>query len=245
MKTIALFGIFRSGTNFTRTVLEWNYHCQLVTDVFGWKHGFYPIIVERSRMEYPPTDMLFVTKNPFSSIYSLYNYYQTNGRNILAAGDWKHFLRQRFVTYDFFQERSPQYRFANVVDFWNSMNWNFASVQRPDISTLHVRYEDMLSTTLETAESAARKLALEKKFSSPSRFRIPTRVTRNMGDKPRQDERDYLTDRPFDKKTYAEKSYYRLFDKDDIAFVLNNVDIDLARHLGYEPELEYAKNRII
>ena len=164
-KNIALFGIFRSGTNFTRTVLEWNYNCQLTTNLLGWKHGFYPVIVERSILKYPNVNTIFVTKNPFSTINSLFNYYQTNGRNIIAADDWKSFLRQRFIIYDFFQKGSPQYRFSNVVDFWNSMNWNYSSIKVPEISIVHIRYEDMLENTFSTAQETASKLDLLPRFS--------------------------------------------------------------------------------
>jgi len=243
MKTrnIALFGIFRSGTNYTRTVLEWNYHCQLTTNRLGWKHGFYPIIVERSVLDYPVADTIFVTKNPFSSINSLFNYFQTNGRNIIAGKEWKQFLRQRFVIYDFFQQHSPQYRFANVVELWNSMNWNFSSIQKTEFSSVHIRYEDILEDVAFTAKTVAETLNLQPRFSGIDDFRIPSRVTRNMGDKQRQSDEDYLTDKLFNKTRYSSKEYYQLFDTDDIDFVLEALDMDLVQHLGYEAEMAVAR----
>jgi hypothetical protein len=203
----------------------------------SWKHGYYPIIVKRSIHEYPAANTLFVTKNPFSSINSLYNYYQSNGRNIFAEKEWKGFLRKRFVVYDFFQDSSPQYRFANAVDFWNAMNWNFASVKNPEILCAHVKYEDMLDDTVNYTQKIASKLNLTPRFSDISDFRIPTRITKNMGDQPRQNENDYLTERSFDKKKYTDKDYYSRFDNDDIKFVLDNIDMDLIKHLGYEDDI--------
>lgn len=225
--------------------MEWNYHCQLTTNLLGWKHGFYPIIVERSVLDYPVADTIFVTKNPFSSINSLFNYYQTNGRNILAAKEWKPFLRQRFVIYDFFQQHSPQYRFANIVEFWNSMNWNFASVHKAELPSTHVRYEDMLENAVLTAQTVAKKLNLRPRFSGIDEFRIPSRVTRNMGDKPRHSDEDYLTDKPFDKELYSGKDYYQRFDASDISFVLKNLDMDLVKHLGYEAEIAMAHKMLL
>lgn len=236
--------MFRSGTNFTRTIMEWNYHCKLTTDMLGWKHGFYPVIVERSELNYPVRDIIFVTKNPFSSINSLYNYYQTNGRNIVAPDEWKAFLRQRFAIYDFFQENSPQYRFANVVDYWNSINWNFSSVQKTEFSTTHVKYEDMLENTIQTAQSIANKLKLKPRFDSIENFRIPEKITKNMGDKMRTSDADYLTNRAFNKNQYSNKDYYQRFDIKDIAFVIDNIDMDLVALLGYSNEIAAAQEKL-
>lgn len=241
---IALFGIFRSGTNFTRTVLEWNYDCQLTTDQMAWKHGFYPITVKRSVLEYPDMNTLFVTKNPFSSINSLFNYYQSNGRNIFADKEWSGFLRKRFVVYDFFQEASPQYRFANIIDFWNAMNWNYASVKRPGMTCVHVRYEDMISDTVNYAEKVANELELSPLYSDRDGFRIPTKITRNMGDQPRHNEADYLTDRAFDLQRYIDESYFDRFDDRDIEFILEHIDRDLVKHLGYDDYLNKATERL-
>jgi len=240
-RNIALFGIFRSGTNYTRTILEWNYHCQLTTNLLGWKHGFYPIIAEMSVLDYPVADTIFVTKNPFSAIDSLFNYFQTNGRNIIASKEWKQFLRKRFIIYDFSQQHSPQYRFSNVVELWNCMNWNFSSVQKKEFSSVHIRYEDMLEDVILTANSVAEILNLQPRFSVIDDFRIPSRVTRNMGDKQCQSDEDYLTNKVFDKTRYSSKDYYQLFDTDDIDFVLNALDMDLVRHLGYEAEIAAAQ----
>lgn len=236
-RKIALLGIFRSGTNFTRTVMEWNYECQMVTDEFGWKHGFYPVVVERSKVRYPDIDVVFVTKSPFSTIASLYRYYTSNGRNIISSKDWKQFLTQRFVIYDYFQKYSPQYRFANVVDYWNSMNWNYYSVKRPGITGVHVRYEDMLVTPLQSARSIADILKLSARFINDDNFRVPEYVTRNMGDQERKTDSDYLTDMRFSHMPYEKREYLQLFDADDINFVVRNLDIPLVSELGYMAEV--------
>lgn len=240
LRDIALFGLFRSGTNYTRTVMEWNYRCRLVTDVFAWKHGFYPVVVDRSRTEYPDIDVVFVTKNPFSSIASLYSYYTQNGRNIFAAKDWKQFLAGRFVIYDSFQEHSPQYRFANVVEYWNCMNWNYYSIRRPGMTRVHVRYEDMLERPLETAGMAAGTLGLSARFSADSGFRVPQRVTRNMGDRERRKDDDYLTERTFSRDHYESREYLRRFDTADLEFVVSRLDIPLVAELGYRSELDHV-----
>ncbi|MDB4363179.1 hypothetical protein N9Z31_03355 [Pseudomonadales bacterium] len=243
-KKIALFGMFRSGTNYTRTVLEWNYNCELVTNVHEWKHGFFPIITERSQKKYEHMDIIYVTKDPFASISSLYKYYMTNGRNIHAAKDWKSFLRNRFIIYDFFQENSPQYRFANVVDFWNSMNWNLSSVTKYDLRSVHVRYNSLLDSPQKYSQQIADGLGLSKKYNSTGEFKYPINVTKNMGDRDRLNENDYVTPRIFNEKNYKRKKYYDLFDAEDRAFVLENIDIELATKLGYQEELNFAQTAV-
>jgi len=243
-KDIALFGIFRSGTNFTRTVLEWNYHCRLIYNMYGWKHGFYPIIVTRSTLRYPSVNTLFVTKNPFSSIFSLFKYFRLNGKNIIAATEWKHFLRQRFIIHDSFQPHSPQYRFSNVVEFWNNLNWNYASLLDSKITSVHVRYEDLLENPAATAEGIAERLELQPRFSSLDEFRVPTEVTMRMSDRKNRSFEDYLTDIPFDKTAYSGKLYYRYFDISDIHFIMDNLDMELIRKLGYDTEISRVRQML-
>ncbi|MDB4431259.1 hypothetical protein N9137_02615 [Pseudomonadales bacterium] len=243
-KKIALFGMFRSGTNYTRTVLEWNYNCELVTNVHEWKHGFFPIITERSQKKYEHMDIIYVTKDPFASISSLYKYYMTNGRNIHAAKDWKSFLRNRFIIYDFFQENSPQYRFANVVDFWNSMNWNLSSIAKSNFQTVHVQYNSLLDSPLQHTQEIASTLGLTPKYKSASEFKRPSKITKNMGDRERHSDQDYMTPRMFDRKNYTKRRYYDLFEAEDKNFVLENIDIELAKKLGYLDELILVKKKL-
>lgn len=240
-KEIALFGIFRSGTNYTRTLLEWNYYCKLTNDEFGWKHGFYPVIVGGCKIEYPLLDTVFVTKNPFSSINSLYSYFHTKGKNILASSDWRQFLRQKFIIYDSFQKNSPQYRFANVVEFWNSMNWNYSSIKKTGMTATHVRYESLLDDPVAYSKQVADQLQLKPRFSGVNNFKEPSMVTRNMNDKPRKSEGDYLTDRKFNRQAYASMDYFKNFGADDIEFVLDNIDMHLVKLLGYENEVIVAR----
>lgn len=233
-KEIALLGIFRSGTNYTRTVLEWNYDCRLVNNIYGWKHGFIPIVDNQSRQERIKAPLVFVTKNPFSALRSLYKYYKNTNRNILAEKGWRNFLRGRIVTYDFFQPDSPQYRFANPIDYWNSMNWNFASgLSGKGSLCMHVRYEDILQDPLTCSRQVSKYFDLNETFTKDSHFRCPDFVVRNMGDDERDDREKYVTDRRFNPSPYRTGVYFDVFDKDDIAFVVEHLDMQLVEKLGY------------
>lgn len=236
-KKIALFGIFRSGTNYTRTVLEWNFDCELVTNEYGWKHGYFPIITNRSRRDYGELDIIHVSKDPFASIHSLYKYYSTNGRNIIASRDWDEFLRGRFIIYDYFQEGSPQYRFANVVEYWNSMNWNYCSISKNNFKNVNVNYDELLKNPFNTALAIAKCLELKPKFKSEDQFKLPEKTTKNMGDKPRDTDSDYVTDRKFSPEFYRNNSFMERYSSEDIKFVFKNIDMELATKLGYKQQL--------
>jgi hypothetical protein len=243
MREVGVLGIFRSGTNFVRTILEWNYDCRVVNNVHGWKHGFFPVIVAESKLRYPEIDFIHVTKNPFSSIASLYRYYANREMNLGASREWTAFLRGRLIVFDSSQSHSPQYRFANPVDYWNAMNWNLASVELPAGRSVHVQYERLLKAPEFEASRIAGALKLTKRAATE--FRVPLTRVRNMGDGPREKDEDYVTSNPFEPARYGpERAYLAQFNEDDLRFVLGSLDTELAGRLGYTDEIEFIRNRV-
>ena len=67
-------------------------------------------------------------------------------------------MRGRFITYDYFLPKSPQYRYSNVVDYWNSMNWNYSSLGVNDSISVHVAYEEMLRKPLLASNAVAENI---------------------------------------------------------------------------------------
>jgi hypothetical protein len=53
-----------------------------------------------------------------------------------------------------------------------------------------------------------------------------------------------MTPRMFDRKNYTKRRYYDLFDAEDKNFVLENIDIELAKKLGYLDELILVKKKL-
>src|ERR1043166_2267642 len=43
MVEIKQYGLHRSGTNFLRVILQENYDVSVLTNIGGWKHGFYDL----------------------------------------------------------------------------------------------------------------------------------------------------------------------------------------------------------
>ena len=70
IKQIKQFGLQRTGTNYLRILLESNYNVQILTNIGGWKHGFYnvPQIMKKE------LDCIVMCKNPFSWLVSLHSF---------------------------------------------------------------------------------------------------------------------------------------------------------------------------
>lgn len=243
MKQISLLGMFRSGTNFTKIVLESNYEVVIDTDAFGWKHGFLPILSKHAGIAYPGLDYVYVTKNPFSSIWSLYNYFSSNKRNIRAAENWKKFLRSRFVILDGWTPGSPQFRFSTPVDYWNSMNWNLASGEAGGTACVHVRYESFLEQTQHEAERVAGALGIERR-SEHSQFVVPEERVRNLGSRQRVLKAQTTHDEKFDRESQTAHVYMDSFDTEDTEYVLASVDRELVKRLGYADLLKDIGARV-
>lgn len=229
---IAMFGIFRSGTNYMRTVMEWNYDCRLINDAYGWKHGFFPSISPRSPMQYPDLPVLTVARNPFMALYSLQRYNAGIGKaHIDAKIDMSDFLRNRIIIHDSTNANAPEFRFANPVEFWNSMNWHYQSIKPRGLSAHTVRYEDALSKPEATAEELAGIYGLMRTSKA---FAVPDQRTKNMHDGIRKTIQSYLRPNKFDEKRFfLNGEYMSAFTDEDRAFVARAVDKELADRLDY------------
>lgn len=228
-KTIAVLGCFRSGTNFTKAVLELNFDCKVVNDVFGWKHGLVPIVSKslHQAFQFQYDERYFVTKNPYSFLVSLYRYFDEVGLNIRASKGFDQFLRNPIVVFDQSQADSPKMKFRTPVEFWNFMNWHYASLH--DIE--HVRYEMLIQNPEAIATKLANKLGLTRKDVP---FSVPKKKVKRMNDKTQyQDLNHYQTKEEFDAKSYLNDDYMKQYSQADKAFVFEALDHDLVKDLGY------------
>lgn len=124
--TVVVVGALRSGTNYLRFLLERNWACSVAFDAFGWKHAGVPIPGSAARLAYPDLPILFTVKEPHAFCRSLHRYHVAHGRNLRAPTEWGRFLREPLVLLDRDPARSPQYRFANPVQYWCFVYWNLA-----------------------------------------------------------------------------------------------------------------------
>ena len=225
----------RSGTNYARAVLELNFHCTVLQNLFGWKHGYFSLAVSNSRIASIMKNhggVVFVTKHPLDSIYSLFTYYKSVGRNIRAGDEWEDFLRRPIFLNINENTESAEYRFANPVDLWNSINWNYLSAGKV-CPTFHIKYEDAYSIPQETFLAAAEFLGLARRTEGP--LTVPSERLKRLGPRTLETYDQYVTGREFDKRDYYEtKEYLQKYSPADLEFVAANVDHELVQKLGYE-----------
>ncbi|MBE7213950.1 hypothetical protein MK852_17135 [Shewanella benthica] len=229
MKNIAVLGCFRSGTNYSKSLLESNFDCQVKNNLFGWKHGFIPIISKDSVLEKNESfeAAYFVTKNPFSFLVSLHRYYMNYGFNILAEKDFYKFVTSRIIIFDSSNKESVQLRFSSPIELWNSMNWNYKSAK----GVVHVRYEALLNNPEVECISLAKKLGVSR---LDRQFIAPQMKVKRMNDKSiYTDINSMETSEPFSSKLYSQHSYMDLFGRNLKAFINKNVDHELLSSLNY------------
>jgi hypothetical protein len=214
--------------------MEVNFDCVLTNTAYGWKHGFFPAVDPRSRVKYPDLDVLVVVKNVTFSMFSLGNYFLSGTGNIISdASSLSEFLRRRITIRDEHNPHSPEFRFANPVQFYNTMNWHYASVKpRSGFRHVIVRYEDALRDPAGVTGQVAEAFGVQA--SERDKFFVPENRTRNMGERPRLKMSDYLRRAAFhEKDSYLRGEYANAFSSEDIAFIESQVDPELLQRLGY------------
>ncbi|MFB9932395.1 hypothetical protein ACFFLZ_00630 [Photobacterium aphoticum] len=231
-KVIAMLGCFRSGTNYSKSLLESNYDCIVKNDIFGWKHGFVSLASEQSKnVELRYDGAYFVTKNPFSFVVSLYKYYKEVRLNVIASDDFYSFIRNKIVIFDQSNPDGPKLRFSNPVELWNNLNFNYLSVS----SLHHVKYESLLSDTEEQLKIIAQKMGLARKTQE---FISPKNSVKRMNDKQVfSDIFQMQTNTPFDVLSYENNSYMNYFHEEDVKFILEHIDSDLIVKLDYKEKI--------
>lgn len=235
-KKICLIGLFRSGTNFTRTLLELNFDVLVSYDTWSWKHGLMPTYTADSKFKYSEEVPLFVVKDPYSTLDSLYVYAKNNGKNLRCNKEsFESFLVNPIY---FFNENnkllSPEYYFSNPVQMWNSVVWNHLSFVEQKKGEV-LRYEDILRSP----ESSIREVAESMQLKPvENEFFIPENVTQNMGDaKVRSEDRDYITNRKFSKERYfLSKGYLKKYDENSLRFMKDELNKTLLNKLNYSIE---------
>lgn len=231
-RRIALLGMFRSGTNYTRTLLEAHYDVEVAYNLLGWKHGLLPTFAPRSGMNLPDAQPLVVVKHPLAFLRSVYRYHAETGCDMhTQAGSWPDFLRSRMVYASDHLACAPQYRFSNPVQMWNAVIWNHVHYAQ-GIGGMVLRYEDLLAAPEAHCARVAQHYRLKRRPGANT-FTVPELQTNRMGDRRRRRER-YVTDQPFTKRSfYQDGGYLADYSPEDLAHVIDELDPDLLQALGY------------
>lgn len=232
-----LIGLFRSGTNYARTILEWNYDVSVSYDAYGWKHAMVPTFSNFSSLSYPEGKLVVVVKNPYSALSSWYRYAKKHGRNLRGdTSSFSNFLHNRiYFRDDTNRSLAPEYYFSDPVQMWNSVVWNHLSVA-DQTGGVVVDYDELLRNPEETATSVARHFGLKRKTAE---FENPGHTVRNMNDGLHADDKSrYLTKKTFDSPYQVNKQYLQEYSDDDLAFVARTIDSDVVKRSGIKLDIE-------
>jgi hypothetical protein len=229
---IALLGMFRAGTNYTRALLEAQYEVEVAYNLLGWKHGLLPSFAPGSGAALPARPPLVIVKHPLAALVSLHDYSTQVGRNLRSgAASWQAFLRTRLVYACDQLKHPPQYRFSNPVQMWNAVVWNHVHYAR-ETGGLVVRYEDLLADPAAACAQVASHYRLRPRRNAPP-LAPPALQASRMTDRSRRREA-YFSEQPFTKTGYYQDGgYLAAYDSADMAFVLEELDADLMTLLGY------------
>ncbi len=232
--TIVVVGVFRSGTNYLRSLLELNFRTRVSYNAYGWKHGLVPIVSKGSSVEFPNLPRLVIARNPFSAIEALFRYVVKAGANIICRTDWHGFLRERLIVHDKWNPGSAQLWFANPAHYWTAMNWNHLSAGGSGQPVCLVRYEDLLADPRAETDRIAAELRLDRLPGLEGFVDVEQRV-KAMNDRDRSLPEQYVTAARFNRRDfYLSHAYMERFDKEDRSLIEGLLDWELLERMGYD-----------
>lgn len=232
MKEICIHGAFRSGTNFMRAILESNYWCTTYFDAFGWKHDFYPIVSKSSNIKYPKMSSVFISKNPYSLLYSIFQYCSQTDHNITShtSDGISGFIRSPIIIHDGKRSDTPQLFFSNPIEYYSSYHWNLLSAMHGKEEGFHFRYEDLLTEPEVAISKFVSKISLQRKNVS---FIVPDRRMKKLGSEQR-DPSNFTESAKFELEKVQDDFIMSKFSNLDIKFIRDSIPISLMENLNYK-----------
>ena len=227
---LAVLGAMRSGTNLVRRLVEKHWEISAGFSSYGWKHAGVPIFSPDSGLSYPSVPILFVVKNPYASVVSLFRYRMlaiTRGHRVSIEGGEtpETFLTSPITVFDSQLPGSPRLRFANPVQYWNFVYCNLEMLDPGRFRVRGLNYEDLLADPerLRVVEKLAGLPA------APGAISLPAAATGRDTDKAamRGD------GGAFDASYYRNHIYLEELSPSQIAFIGEQVDPWLMQRRGY------------
>lgn len=219
MKFVKQYGYYRSGTNYTRAVLENNFDCNVLVNHLGCKHDL-PIDWFKW-LDNPDKEMIdglenavrsrqvsvvVTIKDPYSWLDSFIVYWSRRKRPGPMLDE--EFMRSRTRTYSLLLR-----------------NWKERLPERCSHFAI-VRYEDFLRNFTDTLNTLGGELCLTKTLKH-----ITTEWPENIGE--RIDPHPHLRGRPFDPKYFTERQYVHSMKQYALDIVTQETDWELWNQHGY------------
>lgn len=229
------FGCQRSGTNFLRVILQENYDVRLLTNVGGWKHGYYEV----PRRLHREVDCVICVKDPYAWLVSQYNYRYPNKETSFAE-----FIEQPLTIVAKRGSALGQVDAASPIALWVRMYEHWL-----DFDLLHrrkfvLRYESMLDDPVSTIQPLVDELQLRRRVRWEFRIRralglvhgdpalfLPT--VRLMAVPNAYGAKDIKQGSQFDKSRYTQRKYLASYTRELLATVNRHLSSELLAKLGY------------
>jgi hypothetical protein len=211
------FGLPRSGTNYTRFLIEENYQAIIIVDKEGWKHGYISPQLPSNRK------CVLVCKNPFSWLISAYNYYQTSRNECVSMNvrSVQQFIRSEFALYHL----KILLSYKNPIQCWNNMNRHWMSISNTGRKLFIVKHEDLLIDAQSLLDIMANRFSLLKKRKT---FKNTSQAFRPAADTPVR-----LANKKFKSDYYTHAQYMDKFSENDLEFIKKELDAEVIERLGY------------
>lgn len=203
---IKQYGLPRSGTNFTKALLE-KYNFKVVVNKNGWKHWTY----NKTNLK-----VFCNVKNPYSWLYSIYNFIVEN-KNKYCFLKSKGFLENKsnpvggFLISRFTLNNDRKaYEFDNPIQYYNFIINNWI-----DNNLLIVRYEDLLINSSFMI------------FGKNCLTSIENTLMPGM-------ENIIFSEDKFDKKNfYIQEKYIDFFSKENLSIIKKQINFEIIEKLKY------------
>lgn len=228
-KQIKVFGLPRSGTNYLEFMLSKNFYVDIPRFKLEWKHG------ETSNNNF--RNKIFITKNPFSWIYSFYNFIQSYSfygkkRAIMFCFkenlSFDEFIKTPFKCefYPFANNKNFKvfHNSENIIHHYNKMNNNWFTYAK------HIKYESFLENTEEQLNEIQKFFKITKRnnyFFYPKNDLKP-------GGSFFYKRLEYQSKNFYKKYNfYKNKEYMNFFSIENIKFINQELDKSLLKKLTY------------
>lgn len=222
-----IYGIFRSGTNLLRVLVEQNLDARCSVTAGGHKHLFTPQNWTRNGYVPQDCDLLVCIKDPYAAMLSLFRYAETvRFRHFGCARNWDEFLWTRFIVSVDREPKPLSFRFRDPIDYWNAHYYHMMTVrERPPF---FVKYEDMLSDPQTVLDAIAARYGVAP--VSGVRAVLPGTRVKRMGERMPDNP---LTNARFDVDWYLHRRFMESFDDRQIAVMKAELDPELLAAFGY------------
>jgi len=212
-KVVKQQGLQRSGTNYTKFLLENNYDVKMMTRL---KHQHYT-----SAKWNRGVDVFVTIKHPLAWLVSIRRQQMLASSGVSRDDGGGVPMYPPMGKHDSFSDWF-QCEGKRLCDHWSDLNNGWLNISL--VGVISARYEDLLQSPEEETE----RIAGENGWARTSdKFVIPLR---NMG---MGVEIAYQGGRSFDPSSYIDQSYFDSFSDEDIELCKEHLDKDLMERFGY------------